>query len=918
MIQQVSSFYYRGFLTNARFLNGYAAYSGASFALPTSNLSAISTTTALYLAQTDAAKYSDSGPLSRSTLQRSLIWSSGTPFTAAPTIASDAVVQTGAATAALTTTISDVPAGQTVAARGAVWDVSPAPTTALSTKTSDGTGAGTFTSAITGLAARQYYYVRAYATLSEGTTTYGPETLFEVVAIPTLTTVAPAGISTTTAVGGGQITAMGGAYATVRGLVWSDQTAPTTALSTQSAEIGFFSTSPAYTTVLSSLLQGVQYYIRAFATNRAGTAYGGEQTFTTLTTPTVSTAAISSVEATTAASGGTVSADGGEAVSVRGIVWGTSSGPTVALTTKTTDGSGVGSFTSALTGLTAGTLYYVRAYATNSAGTAYGAETSFTTSTEGIVVSTLTASAVASASMLLTGQVIAAPSTGGSTTVTGRYLRLLRTAMSSGGESLMNLAEIEVYDANGVKYTGLSASESSNYQGSYPASNLINGNYNDFAATNADGVGNTWMEVDLGSDKAISKFIIYNRVSCCQDRATGVTPYIRNAAGTTVYTGAVITTADMVYTYNIFNASLYATGLIWSKTTSTPTTALTTLASTVGLYSTGYFSTTISSLSEGTLYWYRAFATDPSTIAYGGTASTTTSYSPPSLSMVSASFLTSPLAMAQYSITSTGGQAPTNMGVVWDTNSTPTVALSTQSSITGSFGMGSYSTIITPLYSSSSYWIRSFATNSAGLAYSDQLLLTAAVPVAYPPISPTSFTTNNTTNCYFTISGQSYGNGAYKVISRSTYSDYNVGKLVDKNKSAAPYSWASDGTTLTSVSYPGISGYNGEWVSYELPAAIYLKSVELNSSGTSGGGYVQRPENFRIYATNNVASPTWTQIYDSAGIVWVNGTKTFTCTIASPYNSTAYTKFVFVVSKIYNSGNYVEIAEIELFGTAAA
>jgi hypothetical protein len=76
---------------------------------------------------------------------------------------------------------------------------------------------------------------------------------------------------------------------------------------------------------------------------------------------------------------GTVTNDGGAAVFSRGICWSTSSNPTVALSTKTIDGSGIGSFTSSVTELVASTTYYVRAYATNSAGTAYGNEVSFTT-----------------------------------------------------------------------------------------------------------------------------------------------------------------------------------------------------------------------------------------------------------------------------------------------------------------------------------------------------------------------------------------------------------------------------------------------------------------------------------------------------------------------------------------------------------
>jgi len=97
-----------------------------------------------------------------------------------------------------------------------------------------------------------------------------------------------------------------------------------------------------------------------------------------LTTPTVTTTAVSSITTTTAESGGNVTNDGGASVTARGVCWSTSENPTIS-DSKTTDGTGTGEFTSSITGLSPGTTYYVRAYATNSAGTGYGEQRSFTT-----------------------------------------------------------------------------------------------------------------------------------------------------------------------------------------------------------------------------------------------------------------------------------------------------------------------------------------------------------------------------------------------------------------------------------------------------------------------------------------------------------------------------------------------------------
>jgi hypothetical protein len=94
--------------------------------------------------------------------------------------------------------------------------------------------------------------------------------------------------------------------------------------------------------------------------------------------PVVSTSPVTNITATTALSGGVITSDGGEAVTARGVCWSTSTAPTTA-DSKTTNGTGTGSFTSNVTGLTNGETYYLRAYATNSIGTAYGLERVFTT-----------------------------------------------------------------------------------------------------------------------------------------------------------------------------------------------------------------------------------------------------------------------------------------------------------------------------------------------------------------------------------------------------------------------------------------------------------------------------------------------------------------------------------------------------------
>ena len=93
---------------------------------------------------------------------------------------------------------------------------------------------------------------------------------------------------------------------------------------------------------------------------------------------TVTTVAVSAITTVSAVGGGAITASGVSAVSARGVCWGTSPDPTLTVSC-TVDGSGIGAFTSALSGLVPGTSYHVRAYATNTAGTAFGGDLTFTT-----------------------------------------------------------------------------------------------------------------------------------------------------------------------------------------------------------------------------------------------------------------------------------------------------------------------------------------------------------------------------------------------------------------------------------------------------------------------------------------------------------------------------------------------------------
>jgi uncharacterized protein (TIGR02145 family) len=122
------------------------------------------------------------------------------------------------------------------------------------------------------------------------------------------------------------------------------------------------------------------------------------------TLPVISTSALSNITTTSATGGGNVTSDGGAEITVRGICWGTESNPTAAFS-RTSNGNGTGEFVSNIIGISAGTLYHVRAYATNSVGTAYGADITFTTLGQSPSATTLAATDITASGSTLNGTV---------------------------------------------------------------------------------------------------------------------------------------------------------------------------------------------------------------------------------------------------------------------------------------------------------------------------------------------------------------------------------------------------------------------------------------------------------------------------------------------------------------------------------
>ena len=496
--------------------------------------------------------------------------------------------------------------------------------------------------------------------------------------IPTLTTNAVTNITINSAISGGIVSKDGGASVTARGLCWSTTANPTIGGSHTTDDKGIGS----FVSNLTDLVPNTLYHLRAYASNSVGTAYGNDVSLTTtpIIVPTLTTADVSSIALTTAVSGGNITADGNADVTAKGICWSTVTAPTIS-DSKTTDGTGTGSFISNLTGLTPATTYYVRAYATNLAGIAYGNEVSFTTSP--VAVPTLTTTAATS--ITLTTAV-----TGGNITVDGGG------SITARGICWATIVNPTISGSKTTDGTGIGSFISS-------LSGLLPGTTYHIRAYATNSAGTAY-----GNDVSFATTPV--------GAATLTTTAITSITLTTAVSGGNVITDG--------GGSITARGICWS-TTASPTTSSSKTSDGTG---TGSFTSSLTGLTPATTYYVRAYATNSAGTAYGNEVSFTTSQIVvPTLTTTAITSITSTTAVSGGNVFTYGGASITGRGFCWSTTANPTLSNSLTSDGTGT---GSYVSNLTGLLPGTTYHVRAYAANSAGTAYGSDLTFTTAAALA--------------------------------------------------------------------------------------------------------------------------------------------------------------------------------------------
>ena len=269
-----------------------------------------------------------------------------------------------------------------VTERGFCWNTTGDPTIEDNKVVAEGTSY-TYSYNMIDLTPETKYYVKAYMINTEGMS-YGEEVEFTTLPKPTVATVTTGdayNIMLTSVSIDGNVTADGGAEVTERGICYATTAEPTTDATVIKSGKGLGS----FTVELSDLVSGTTYYARAYAVNEIGVAYGNEVTFKTLANaekPTVLTKSVGNIMDVSATVYGEITANGGDDVTASGVCFSSENKMPEITDQVQTATATMGAFSVNLAGLTPDKTYYVRAYAQNSAGVAYGDTISFTTLAE--------------------------------------------------------------------------------------------------------------------------------------------------------------------------------------------------------------------------------------------------------------------------------------------------------------------------------------------------------------------------------------------------------------------------------------------------------------------------------------------------------------------------------------------------------
>ena len=711
--------------------------------------------------------------------------------TAAPSVVTDAIkdlnIENGTAIFNGQVTYVGDPA---YTERGFVYGIVPNPTIDDTKKIVSGNGEGAFSANITGLKEGNTYYVRAYAQNVKGVA-YGKDVVVNCVAtMPKVTTneVTNISIKNGTATFVGDVKSYGDLSCEERGFVYALTNNPTiddTKLTVSGAELGVFRKN------VSGLEEGKTYYVRAYVTNKKGTVYGNEVSCNlTANMPVVKTLAVTNKDIANgvATFNGTVVSLGDLGYTEKGFAYGVAHNPTIDNSKVTSSGEGIGDFFATASELVEGKTYYIRAYVTNSKGTVYGEEVEMdytagmpevktievtnknigagTATFKGSILSlgdlgytergfayatvhnpTIGDSKIkaegsgtgefsATATQLEEGKVyyIRAYATNSKSTIYGEEIEMDYTAVMPVVKTVSivskNIAEgVATFKGEVVSLGDLVCTERGFV---YSTSNTptIDNNKVTALGTGTGTFTATASQLDEGKTYYIRAYVTNKKGTVygeevAMDYTAGKTVVqtleiiSKNfVAGTATFKGSIISVSELGYSER---------GFVYS-TVHNPTISDTkAIAEGSG---SGEFSATGSQLTEGRIYYVRAYATNIKETVYGEEIEMDYTAAMPVVKTVSivSKNIAEGVATFKGNVVSLGDLACTERGFVYSTTNTPTID---NNKITASgTGTGTFTATASQLQEGKTYYIRAFVTNKKGTVYGEELTMdyTAGMP----------------------------------------------------------------------------------------------------------------------------------------------------------------------------------------------
>lgn len=769
--------------------------------------------------------------------------------------------------------------------------------------TRDGAAPGVVTIRIKDLDDATQYYLRPY--IKDGNyLEYGEVLPFYIPTVPIVRTFQPDGVTSHEAGFSGEVVSDGGAPVIERGFVWMEGNGVPTTSSTKIIIEGSVGTM----TYQVSLEPNREYTYSAYAVNSSGTAYGEPVTFTTpVDLPEVTPAVISSVTAGTAVFSSTVTYHGGQTVSEVGFYYGTDKEVDPQSSSKINQAYSADEYSLAVSDLLPNTLYYVKSYAVNTGGVAYGEVKSFTTDSSAPSVITVGATEITSTGALLSGSIASDNGSAvtekgfvwilGEGTPTTESHKLKADGQENDFSALLdNLEQNQKYSfrAYAVNAKGTSYGDIMMFSTSAGLPSISSIDVSDITATSAtfastvighggsvvSEVGfyySTSPEVDPEASEKVSQPYAKDAFSLSVNglliyKKYYVRAFATNSAGTAFSAVVNFTTLSSVPVVNTIAASgitpssvelnaevvtdngssITERGFMWMKGSGIPTEASDKLKVSG---TTGAFSTVLRTLEPNQLYSYRAYAVNSNGVSYGETLEVSTIPDQMELTTGQATEVTPESASISGSISYYGGNEITECGVCWSTGQDPTVD---DSHVAASGPSSDFTVTLTGLTENTTYYAKAYATSKAGVTYyGNQVSFTTPYITVLPASSKVTVSNITVSGADLSASVTSDGHGTvtdagfvYSTTAGPTVGDDKISCGVQTGAFTSQLSGLMDGTTYHVRSYVTneVGTAYGEEVSF---TTLAIKLPELSAVTVSALTYNSASFSAQVTALNN-------------------------------------------------------------------